>query len=81
MRESTGFGADCGGCSFVDPNSALAFFSSVFQNGITIHARRLRLGWGRNQPLSPGVQMVVQAGGSRNVYIGGLDDSFECVCA
>lgn len=47
------------------------------QQGITIHARRLKVGWGRHTPLSPGVAMVVQTGGSRNVYIGGLDERFE----
>ena len=44
------------------------------QTGLTVHARRLKIGWGKNSgPTSPGIAMVVQAGGSRNVYVGGLD--------
>lgn len=50
---------------------------ATFQ-GINLHNRRLKVGWGKHSgPPSPGIAMVVQAGGSRNVYIGQIDDFEE----
>jgi hypothetical protein len=61
--------------SFVDPNAALAFYSSASFQGISIHNRRLKIGWGKHSgPPPPGIAMVVQAGGSRNTYIGQITD-------
>ncbi|PWN46664.1 hypothetical protein IE53DRAFT_322548 [Violaceomyces palustris] len=61
--------------TFVDPNTALAFFHLASYSGIMIHNRRLKIGWGKHSgPLSPAIAMAVQAGGSRNVYIGNIDD-------
>ncbi|SJX64857.1 related to RNA binding protein Nrd1 (Negative regulator of differentiation) [Sporisorium reilianum f. sp. reilianum] len=61
--------------TFVDPNAALAFFHLASYSGIMIHNRRLKIGWGKHSgPLSPAIQFAVQAGGSRNVYIGNIDD-------
>jgi len=61
--------------TFVDPNAALAFFHLSSYQGIMIHNRRLKIGWGKHSgPLSPAIAMAVQAGGSRNVYIGNIDD-------
>jgi hypothetical protein len=68
--------------SFVDPNAALAFYTTAMQQGITIRQRRAKIGWGRpSGPPLAGIAMCVQAGGSRNVYIGGIDDmeTFEYV--
>lgn len=61
--------------TFVDPNAALAFYHLASYQGIMIHNRRLKIGWGKHSgPLSPAIQFAVQAGGSRNVYIGNIDD-------
>lgn len=61
--------------TFVDPNAALAFYHLASYSGIMIHNRRLKIGWGKHSgPLSPAIQFAVQAGGSRNVYIGNIDD-------
>lgn len=61
--------------TFVDPNAALAFFHLASYSGIMIHNRRLKIGWGKHSgPLSPAIQFAVQAGGSRNVYVGNIDD-------
>lgn len=57
--------------TFVDPNAALAFYTMSMTQGINIHQRRLKIGWGKHSgPPPPGISMVVQAGGSRNIYIG-----------
>ncbi|KAK0566728.1 hypothetical protein OC861_003088 [Tilletia horrida] len=61
--------------TFVDPHAALAFFHLSSYQGIMIHNRRLKIGFGKHSgPLSPAIAMAVQAGGSRNVYIGNIDD-------
>ncbi|KAN0062735.1 hypothetical protein ACQY0O_004930 [Thecaphora frezii] len=61
--------------TFVDANTALAFYHLASYSGIMIHNRRLKIGWGKHSgPLSPAIQLAVQAGGSRNVYIGNIDD-------
>ena len=59
----------------VPRSAALAFFHMATFQGINLHNRRLKVGWGKHSgPPSPGIAMVVQAGGSRNVYIGQIDD-------
>ncbi|PWZ00017.1 hypothetical protein BCV70DRAFT_217054 [Testicularia cyperi] len=61
--------------TFVDANTALAFYHLATYSGVMIHNRRLKIGWGKHSgPLSPAIQLAVQAGGSRNVYIGNIDD-------
>ncbi|KAG0152006.1 hypothetical protein CROQUDRAFT_650594 [Cronartium quercuum f. sp. fusiforme G11] len=61
--------------TFVDSNAAVAFYHTATFQGIALHNRRLKVGWGKHSgPPSPGIAMVVQAGGSRNVYIGQIDD-------
>ncbi|KDN38389.1 hypothetical protein K437DRAFT_228630 [Tilletiaria anomala UBC 951] len=61
--------------TFVDPNAALAFFHLASYSGVMIHNRRLKIGWGKHSgPLSPAIAMAVQAGGSRNVYVGNIDN-------
>ncbi|GAA5857122.1 hypothetical protein JCM8547_007972 [Rhodosporidiobolus lusitaniae] len=61
--------------TFVDPHCALAFYQTASFQGIALHNRRLKVGWGKQSgPTSPGIAMVVQAGGSRNVYVGNIDD-------
>lgn len=61
--------------TFVDSNTALAFYHLANYSGIMIHQRRLKIGWGKHSgPLSPAIAMAVQAGGSRNVYVGNIED-------
>ncbi|WFD00198.1 hypothetical protein MYAM1_002946 [Malassezia yamatoensis] len=61
--------------TFVDANAALAFFHMASMTGITIHTRRLKVGWGKpSGPLSPAMALAVQRGASRNVYLGNIDD-------
>ncbi|GAA5872284.1 hypothetical protein JCM3774_003334 [Rhodotorula dairenensis] len=61
--------------TFVDPHCALAFYQTASFQGIALHNRRLKVGWGKQSgPTSPGIAMVVQSGGSRNVYVGSIED-------
>ncbi|WFD44296.1 hypothetical protein MPSI1_002962 [Malassezia psittaci] len=61
--------------TFVDANAALAFFHMASMTGITIHTRRLKVGWGKpSGALSPAMALAVQRGASRNVYLGNIDD-------
>lgn len=61
--------------TFVDPACALAFYQTANYHGIALHNRRLKIGWGKHSgPTQPGIAMVVQAGGSRNVYVGNIED-------
>ncbi|CAO1616968.1 unnamed protein product [Parajaminaea phylloscopi] len=61
--------------TFVDANSALAFNHLASYSGVMIHNRRLKIGWGKHSgALSPAIAMAVQAGCSRNVYIGNIED-------
>ncbi|KAL8280987.1 hypothetical protein RQP46_006666 [Phenoliferia psychrophenolica] len=61
--------------TFVDAQCALAFYQTASYQGIALHNRRLKVGWGKSSgPTSPGIAMVVQSGGSRNVYIGNIED-------
>ncbi|GAA5898717.1 hypothetical protein JCM6882_000906 [Rhodosporidiobolus microsporus] len=61
--------------TFVDAACALAFYQTASFQGIALHNRRLKVGWGKQSgPTSPGIAMVVHAGGSRNVYVGNIED-------
>ena len=58
-----------------DPDAALAFYHMASVSGITIHSRRLKVGWGKpSGSLSPAMALAVQSGASRNVYMGNIDD-------
>lgn len=59
--------------TFVDPILAEAFFNST--ECLVIKSRRLKIGWGKASTLPLVVLNAVQNGGSRNVYIGNIDDS------
>ncbi|KAI5481452.1 differentiation regulator, Nrd1 [Pseudohyphozyma bogoriensis] len=64
--------------TFVDAQCALAFYQTATYQGLSLHNRRLKIGWGKNSgPTPPGIAMVVQSGGSRNVYVGNIEDFDE----
>ncbi|OUM54894.1 hypothetical protein BVG19_g4343 [[Candida] boidinii] len=61
--------------TFIDANDAAQFFATYTTEPITIHGRRIKLGWGDHSgPLSDKVVQAVEEGGSRNVYIGVITD-------
>lgn len=63
--------------TFIDPTSAASFYALSNLQGLMIHNRRLKIGWGKHSgPLPPAIALAVSGGASRNVYIGNLDESW-----
>lgn len=63
--------------TFIDPTSAASFYALSNLQGLMIHNRRLKIGWGKHSgALPPAVALAVSGGASRNVYIGNLDESW-----
>ncbi|KAA8898673.1 hypothetical protein TRICI_006490 [Trichomonascus ciferrii] len=63
--------------TFVDPTAAAQFFAMANLQGLAIHNRRLKVGWGKHSgPLPNAIALAVTAGASRNVYIGNIDDNW-----
>ncbi|CAN6613510.1 hypothetical protein TRVA0_005S02718 [Trichomonascus vanleenenianus] len=63
--------------TFIDPTAAAQFFALANLHGISIHNRRLKVGWGKHSgPLPNAIALAVTAGASRNVYIGNIDDNW-----
>ena len=64
--------------TFIDPTSAASFFALSNVQGLMIHNRRLKIGWGKHSgALPPAIALAVSGGASRNVYIGNLDESWS----
>ena len=62
--------------TFIDPTSAASFYALSNLQGLMIHNRRLKIGWGKHSgALPPAIALAVSGGASRNVYIGNLDES------
>ncbi|KAI8391073.1 uncharacterized protein BYT42DRAFT_610333 [Radiomyces spectabilis] len=61
--------------AFVDPALALHFYNQAVYHGLVIKNRRLKVGWGKPSTLPAAVITAVQNGGSRNVYLGNIDDT------
>jgi RNA recognition motif-containing protein len=64
--------------TFIDPTSAASFSALSNLQGLMIHNRRLKIGWGKHSgALPPAIALAVSGGASRNVYIGNLDESWS----
>ena len=64
--------------TFIDPTSAASFYALSNLQGLMIHNRRLKIGWGKHSGgLPPAIALAVSGGASRNVYIGNLDESWS----
>jgi RNA recognition motif-containing protein len=64
--------------TFIDPTSAASFYALSNLQGLMIHNRRLKIGWGKHSgPLPPAIALAVSGGASRNVYIGNLDEAWS----
>ncbi|KAH3684165.1 hypothetical protein WICPIJ_004859 [Wickerhamomyces pijperi] len=60
--------------TFIDPIAAAQFFAMSQLHGLTIHNKRIKIGWGKHSgPLSNGLTLAVSSGASRNIYIGNID--------
>jgi RNA recognition motif-containing protein len=63
--------------TFIDPTSAASFYAMSNLQGLMIHNRRLKIGWGKHSGgLPAAIALAVSGGASRNVYIGNLDESW-----
>ncbi|KAF9960703.1 hypothetical protein BGZ70_008514 [Mortierella alpina] len=62
--------------SFVDANAALAFHSQAQKKKIKIQDQELTIGWGKAAPVPPTVAQALEQGATRNVFLGGIDNSF-----
>lgn len=63
--------------TFIDPTSAASFYALSNVQGLMIHNRRLKIGWGKHSgALPPAIALAVSGGASRNVYIGNLDETW-----
>lgn len=63
--------------TFVDPTAAAQFFALATLQGLAIHNRRLKIGWGKHSgPLPQSIAMAVTVGASRNVYIGSISSDW-----
>ena len=63
--------------TFVDPTAAASFYALSNLQGLMIHNRRLKIGWGKHSgALPPAIALAVSGGASRNVYIGNLDEGW-----
>lgn len=64
--------------TFIDPTSAASFYALSNLQGLMIHNRRLKIGWGKHSgPLPPAIALAVSGGASRNVYVGNLDETWS----
>ncbi|KAJ2898611.1 RNA recognition domain-containing protein [Zalerion maritima] len=63
--------------TFIDPTAAASFYALAHLQGLMIHNRRLKIGWGKHSgALPPAIALAVSGGASRNVYIGNLDETW-----
>lgn len=63
--------------TFIDPTAAASFYALSNLQGLMIHNRRLKVGWGKHSgALPPAIALAVSGGASRNVYIGNLDETW-----
>lgn len=63
--------------TFIDPTSAASFYALSNLQGLMIHNRRLKIGWGKHSGgLPPAIALAVSGGASRNVYVGNLDETW-----
>lgn len=64
--------------TFIDPTAAASFYALSNLQGLMIHNRRLKIGWGKHSgALPPAIALAVSGGASRNVYIGNIDETWS----
>ncbi|KAI7869309.1 hypothetical protein BDF14DRAFT_1684441, partial [Spinellus fusiger] len=61
--------------TFVDAAAAIAVYNHANTTGLVVKGRRVKVGWGKPNSIPSAVVMAVQGGASRNVYVGGIEES------
>ena len=59
--------------TFAHPEGAQMFFQRCMAEGLTIHGKRIKIGWGKTQAMPSYVATALSSGATRNVYVGGVD--------
>ncbi|CAO3648270.1 unnamed protein product [Cunninghamella echinulata] len=68
------------GCAFLcfaDTMGAQGFFQEYNTKSFTVQGHDIKVGWGKPSVSQFQVQQAIQAGATRNVYIGKLDDNMD----
>ncbi|KAG0285076.1 hypothetical protein BGZ96_010639 [Linnemannia gamsii] len=65
----------CAFVSFLDSGSANAFHHDATSRKLELAGQELRVGWGKPSPVPPQVLQAIQQGATRNVFLGGVDES------
>lgn len=61
--------------TFVEHSAAANFYVHASTSGFTVCGRRVKVGWGKpSGPIQASTLQAIQAGATRNVYIGGIQD-------
>ncbi|CCH46362.1 hypothetical protein BN7_5955 [Wickerhamomyces ciferrii] len=64
--------------TFIEPVAAAQFYANANIDGVTLHGRKLKIGWGNpSGPLPNSIALAVTVGASRNVYIGIKDEDLD----
>ena len=64
--------------TFIEPVAAAQFYANANIDGVTLHGRKLKIGWGNHSgPLPNPIALAVTIGASRNVYIGIKDQDLS----
>lgn len=62
--------------TFVNPASAILFYNISASQGLIIHNRKLKIGFGKHSGLLPSfIAIAVASGATRNIYIGNINES------
>ncbi|GBE80780.1 hypothetical protein BKA93DRAFT_817096 [Sparassis latifolia] len=62
--------------SFLDGATAAAFHADALIKKVSLHGQELKIGWGKPSAVPSQVALAIQqSNASRNVYLGGLDES------
>ncbi|KAI9482558.1 hypothetical protein BDB00DRAFT_879104 [Zychaea mexicana] len=65
----------CAFLTFVDPASAQLYYQQYLTSKLVLGKNEIKVGWGKYTPRENLVQEAIKRGGSRNVYIGQIDDT------
>ncbi|KTW25901.1 hypothetical protein T552_03175 [Pneumocystis carinii B80] len=66
--------------TFVNPASAMLFYNISVTQGLIIHNRKLKVGFGKHSGLLPSsIAIAVTSGATRNIYIGNTNENITVV--
>lgn len=66
--------------TFVSPISAMLFYNVSVTQGLIIHNRKLKIGFGKHSGLLPSsIAIAITSGATRNIYIGNINENITVV--